>query len=214
MLPSIFWECVYRWGQMFFSFFDRGVKNKVSSKIRHHSLQCTCSSGLAVLQSAWWTRAKGQIRQLWSVLMLSFCLLALAAKSNTSCRHGSLAGRLDDCARARARARACMGSWSTFRLPVLLFDYLAATSSLAYVLSGHLCGQPRPLCPTQTFLVRILKHTLTLTLTHRRGHSYHCDLPCLFRFWPPFICLPPSILPSFLPLACDLKLEMEEVQPV
>lgn len=95
-------------------------------------------------------------------------LLVLAAKSNTSCSHGSLAGCLDDCVCVCVRVcvHACMGSWLTFWLAVLLsLDYLAVTGSLAYLLSGHLCGQARPLCPIQTILLLILTHTHTRLLT-------------------------------------------------
>lgn len=102
--------------------------------------------------------------------MLSVCLLACwywqQKVTHLAVMDRWLAVWMTVCVCVRVCVHACMGSWLTFWLAVLLsLDYLAVTGSLAYLLSGHLCGQARPLCPIQTILLLILTHTHTRLLT-------------------------------------------------
>lgn len=144
-----------------------------------------------------------ELKAALSVFMLSVCLLACwywqQKVTHLAGMDGWLCVCVFVCPCVCLCARACMGSWLTFRLAVLLsLDYLAAAGTLAYLLSGHLCGQARPLCPIQTLvlLTHVRTDAHTREHTHTRflwWHSYYCDLLCPFLFWHLFS------LPSFRP---------------
>lgn len=149
-----------------------------------------------------------ELKAALSVFMLSVCLLACwywqQKVTHLAGMDGWLCVCVFVCPCVCLCARACMGSWLTFRLAVLLsLDYLAAAGTLAYLLSGHLCGQARPLCPIQTLV--LLTHVRTDAHTHASTHtpaffggtattvtfSVPSSFGTSFRF-------PPSVLP--LPL--------------
>lgn len=104
-----------------------------------------------------------------------------------------------------ACVHACMGSWLTFRQAVLLsLDYLAGTGSLAYLPSGHLCGQACPLSYPDPPPAYTDAHTATHmhTLTHHGGTATTVTFSIFSSFGTSFA----SLLPSFLSTVMGSKI--------